>query len=454
MMRFDTWHLPDLDETDIETSSQQFGDAELRVAMLTPSQVQQVITTIEAARAQHLAHMPTARIVAAIDEVAARFASPATLEGKQARALLPAVTGYSPQTVEDILTHMSRDWRAESLNRLLVSELGTASGIDMSARPNAAFARGPNFAFHIFSGNVPGVAVTSVIRSLLVKAGTFGKSASGEPVLPALFARALREVAPELADCLAVAYWPGGTRELEAVAIAAADTVIVYGGEDVVKSVSTRIAPEARLVVHGPRISVGLVARNADPGVARDIAAATAAYDQQGCVSPHVVYVEKGGPVDPLDLARAIAHELEKLEASHPRRRINASEAVAIRDARARAEFSGRTVFGPEHTGFTVIYDDADDALVASCLNRTLHVKTIENAAALKRILEPHRALLQSVALAGFDGDEIPPIASLLTDSGVTRITTFERLPWPPMHWHHDGRGPLEELLTWHDLDI
>jgi hypothetical protein len=273
-------------------------------------------------------------------------------------------------------------------------------------------------------------------------------------VLPALFARALREVDAELADCLAVVYWPGGTRELEAVALAAADAVVVYGGEDVVESVSGRTAPGTRLVVHGPRISIGLVSRNAGLGAARDIAAATAAYDQQGCVSPHVVYVETGGPLDPLALAQAIADELESLQATQPRRRINASEAVAIRDARTRAEFAGKALFGPDHTGFTVIYDADDDALVTSCLNRTLYVKAIADASALKAVLEPHRSLLQSVALEGFSSDEILPVATLLADCGVTRLTTFERLPWPPMHWRHDGRGPLQELLTWHDLDV
>ena len=39
----------------------------------------------------------------------------------------------------------------------------------------AAF--GPRLAAHVFSGNVPGVAVTSLVRSLLVKAATLGKTA-------------------------------------------------------------------------------------------------------------------------------------------------------------------------------------------------------------------------------------------------------------------------------------
>ena len=68
------------------------------------------------------------------------------------------------------------------------------------------------------------------------------------------------------------------------------------------------------------------------------IARAVAAYDQQGCVSPHAVYVQAGG-VDAMELAAAIARELEVLAESLPARRLNAAEAIAIRGARDRAEF-------------------------------------------------------------------------------------------------------------------
>jgi hypothetical protein len=200
------------------------------------------------------------------------------------------------------------------------------------------------------------------------------------------------------------------------------------------------------------------VGRAASIKDAHAIARATAAYDQQGCVSPHVVYVESGGALEPKALARAVAAALGDLELRLPRRKLSHAEALAIRNARTRAEFRGiagrdSDVFGSADTSYTVIYDD-DPALITSCLNRTLYVKAIPDADEVPALLAPHRAVMQSVALAGISPAKTAALVHALVDCGVTRITTFEELPWPRMWWHHDGRGPLQELLTWHDVEV
>jgi hypothetical protein len=435
MRSFDAWHLPGLKADELEIASHRFGDLEVRAPELSPGQLERVIAHIGHAR-ETLRNAPADEIIRAIDAAAHTIGNdPST------RDLLCAVTGYSRQNVDSILEHMVADWSRDSLENLLRSEL------DGPGRPI-----GPRLAFHIFSGNVPGVAVTSMIRSMLVRAATFGKTASGEPVLPVLFARALQQTAPALADSLAVTYWPGGTEELETAAIRAADTIVVYGGAETVRQVAARAPAGTNLVVHGPKLSIGLVGRAAGLDVAAPIARAVAAYDQQGCVSPHVVYVERGGALDARALARAVAAELETLSVSIPRRALDAAEAIAIRDARTRAEFRDNAeVFGPDETTYTVIYDE-DATLTASCLNRTLYVKVIADVSSLRSVLLPHRSVMQSVGVAGFTEQEIDSLAVMLGDVGVTRITTFEALPWPPMTWHHDGRGPLRELLLWQDI--
>ena len=437
MQPFEAWHRPGLNAADLAFATHRYGNLDVRAPQLTAPQLAHVIEHIPRAR-ETVRALPIGDIVTAIDGAARAIGA-----DPGAKALLREVTGYSPETIEDILDHMVRDWSRESLEALLQAELGG------DARPI-----GPRLAFHIFAGNVPGVAVTAVVRSLLVRAATLGKTASGEPVLAVLFARALARAAPHIAETLAITHWPGGTEEIEAVALTKADVIIVYGGGDTVKDVAARAPAGARIVVHGPKLSLGLVGRGAGLEVAGPIARAVAAYDQQGCVSPLVVYVEQGGHCEARALARAIAAEMGKLAATVPRRSIDAAEAIAIRDARTRAEFRDNAeVFGPDDTTYTVIYDE-DVELTASCLNRTLYVKAIADVATLQRVLEPHRNVLQSVAVAGFTREQIDAFAPLLGDVGVTRITTFERLPWPPMTWQHDGRGPLRELLIWQDIDV
>jgi hypothetical protein len=72
---------------------------------------------------------------------------------------------------------------------------------------------------------------------------------------------------------------------------------------------------------------------------------------------------------------------------------------------------------------------------------------------ALVERVRPFRPFLQTVGLAGFADDELPGVASRLGTLGVTRFAPIRDMPWPPATWHHDGRGPLRELVRWIDLE-
>lgn len=447
----------------------EFDGGTVRWPLLAPDDLRRVVERLAVSRAA-LVHTPIARIVAAIDAAAARLADDADPLRRLALDALPGLTGYSPEMVRLVLDRMGADWRAPALERLLRAELPSPACLDGFVPDSGAGARrlvhatGPNLGFHLFSGNVPGVAVTSIVRSLLVKSPTLGKTASGEPLLPALFCRALASVAPELADAVAVTYWPGGSGELEDVALDAADAVVAYGGRDMLQSIRPRLTPGTTLLDHGPRYSFGIVgrealARGAAVATAEDVATAVATFDQQGCVSPHVVYVEKGGEVAPPELAGMIAEALERLGRSLPRGRISPAEAAAAHQARGAAEFRAIAggdvrVFAPAGQGgtdYTVVYD-ADPAFTPSCLNRFLWVKPVGDALDALALVAPYREYLQTVAVAGV-GERLPGLALALAHAGASRLVAFADAPWPPPEWHHDGRGPLRELLRWTDLE-
>ncbi len=421
--------------------------------------------TVRATRqaARDLARRPVREIVEAIDSAAARLADPSDPLHEEAVRLIPRATGYSAPMAALVLDRMTAGWRSGALLRLLQTELGDPAVLDGFApagHGRSTRAYGPGLSFHVFAGNVPGVAVTSMVRSLLVKSPMVGKLASGEPVLPVLFARALATVDPRLADALAVTYWPGGAEDAEWRMLEAADVVVIYGGDEVVDSFRARAPAHDRLVVHGPRLSVGLIAAPAltrDRGaLARSVARAVATFDQHGCVSLHALWVE--GPLD--DEARAFARDLAgalgALERELPRGAISAGEASIIHQSRGIAEMRGHAgegvqVFAGEGTSWTVVYDP-EPVFRASCLNRFIYVHPIEQLEDAVDLLAPMATRLQSVALACTD-ERHPGIAHALARVGATRITTFDRLPWPPMEWHHDGRGPLRELLRWVDLE-
>lgn len=411
---------------------------------------------------ERLRSRPVQHIVHALDRAAARLGDPASDQHRLALEWIPRTTGYSPEMAALVLRNMCDDWRAPALDRLLRAELGTPDCLDGFVAGKDAqrrvFALGPELTAHIFAGNVPGVAVTSLVRALLLKSPSFGKTAADEPVLPVLFANALASVDPELAAAIHVTYWPGGSGTLEATLLSRAEAVVVYGGDDAVRSIQQHMAPGQRLVVHGPRLSLGIVGPAAIlEKTARDVARAVAVFDQQGCVSPHAVYVISPTPDAAPAFAQLVAARFREIAAELPRGRLTPGEAAAIQDARAHAEFRAIDghrvqVMAGADLSYTVIYD-ADPAFQRSCLNRVLFVKPAESISQVMALLSPHRRFLQSVALEGFAGNDAADLARRLGSGGATRITSFAALPWPPAEWHHDGNGPLCELIRWVDWE-
>jgi hypothetical protein len=456
----DAFHLPAL--PDVPTTTRQYGEGEgsvvLRLPRLTPVLVREQVHALAEARARGLERRPVAEVVDVIDRVASRLLDPADELRATAERALPAVTRYSPAMVRLVLDRMAADWRAEPLQRLLHAEFGDPGVLDGfrsvgdGGRQVAAF--GPRLASHVFSGNVPGVAVTSIVRSLLVKAATLGKTAAGEPLLPALFARAIAREDAELGACLAIAYWPGADGAVTRAALEAADAVVVYGAADAVAAVRAQAPAGARVLVYGPRLSFGVVARErltADTARAAALDAAT--FDQQGCVSPHVFYAEEGGEVSPREWAALLAREMEAVERDLPRGPLDPGESSIIQQLRARAEFSagGELHASPQGTAWTVVFEP-DPAFAASCLNRVVRVKPVPSAADVPALVARYGPLLQTVGIAA-GAERVRELAEAFGRLGASRVTRLGEMAWPPPAWHHDGHPPLRDLIRWCDLE-
>lgn len=462
MQRIAGHHLPPDCAGGAEQVVAGFGRVRVVVPSMDAATIDRVCTRLLEARAE-LARMPVARVIRSIDMAARRLLDPAEPERGPVLESLRDISGFSDAMAAHILDRVASDWLAPQLERLVLEELGGPDAIESFRRtPEGRRVRAvaPPLGLHVFSGNVPGVGVTSLVRALLVRSAVLGKSAAAEPSLAPAFARLLAEVDPELGRCVAITYWRGGDTAIEDAALARAGLVVQYGGAEAVAGMRARAPAHVQFVEHGPRISFAVITAAAGEDVraaARDLARAVALFDQQGCVSPQLAYVI-GTAETARAFAGASAEALSDLQNKLPRGRISAAESVAIRDVRTSAEFGafagrGGDLWAGHDLSYSVILS-ADPTFQGSCLNRTLLVKYVADLADVIRAIAPVGHLLQTVGMSGFPPETLTGAAAALADAGVTRITTLADMPWPPPGWHHDGRGPLRELVKWCDLEV
>jgi hypothetical protein len=434
----------------------------LRVPFLSHTRLRSLIRTLREHHARGLVDMPLERVVRSVDAVAVRLLTPQDPLRDQALEHLGPHAGFTDPMAEEVLDGMARDWTRDRLEHLLRSEFSDPGVLDRF-RKNPAGGRiratGYPVTFHLGAGTVPGVAVSSLIRGLLVKSAVLLKPGRGDVVLPKLFAEGLRSADPELAESVAVAYW-ARSRGLTQVALDEADLVLVYGGDDTVGQVRSNLPTPTPLLAFRHRIGVGYVgAGDIGDGVGLELASAARAvalFDQRGCVSPHVFLVDRRGAIAPEEWARGLAAALESLEGDLPSGPLTPEEGAALYQFRGAGEVEagagvGEIYHGGPDAPWSVLYQP-EGAVEPSCLGRTVRVVPVDCFTEAVDLLLPWATYLQTVGVARL-GEERQAVMEGLARLGVSRITDLEKVPWPPPWWHQDGMSPLRSMVRWTDSE-
>lgn len=460
----DGFWLPTLDpRPDVQIRPFGPDKVPVRVPELDPGRLQALVRDLRDHGTRVLAERRTGELVEAVAGAAARLTRPGSPLCRELLERMPGLTGYSEAMIQLGLERMGEGWTVEALEGAMRGEFGDPSVLD-GFRPREPGGRhrayGPSASVHIFSGNIPGVAVSSLIRALCVKSACLGKTAAGEPYLAVCFARALAQVDEELARCVAVTYWPGGSEALESAAFAEADLVIAYGGDRTIAEIRGRVPPTVRFLGYPNRVGAALIGAGALADrrraelTAEALAGDVVTFDQQGCVAPHMVYLERGGGVTPDELARVLADQLDDLATRLPRRRMSPAESSRIHQLRAAAEMRGATVLASARgTEWTVILEEGRGFEI-SPLNRVVHLRPVPALSAAVPELAAVGRHLQTVAIAGLPEAAVEEIADALGAVGATRIVPVGKAAWPAPNWHHDGRFQFLDLVRFVDLEV
>jgi Acyl-CoA reductase (LuxC) len=293
---------------------------------------------------------------------------------------------------------------------------------------------------HIISGNTPHAGLQSLIRGLLLQSQNLCKIPSAGLAEIDRFRAALP---PELAGKVHI------QKNLPREWIAQADAVIVFGHDQTIDEIRRSVGPHQRFIAHGTKVSLAVVFD--DPGyesvshAARDVSL----FDQQGCLSPHLIYVRESAALSPQAYAEKLAQEMQLFSKQTPRAELSVAEAAAVEQFRKRYEFhaaSDDDVQVWSGTDWTVIYEK-DGRFVVSPLNRVVLVKPLPLD--LYDHLTSVRDHLSAIGIWPLLHAHAEEVATL----GASRICAIGRMQAPPMTWHQDAMQTLANLVRWVDFE-
>ncbi len=302
-----------------------------------------------------------------------------------------------------------------------------------------SMALAPRTILHILSGNTPHAAFQTILRGVLLGSHNLVKFPS----------RGLGEI-ERFAEML-----PAGlgsmietARQLPENWVAMADALVVFGNDSTVSEFREKCPPGVIFQGHGHRISFGVVlddpGRKSCAGAARDICL----FEQQGCLSPQVIFVQDDAP----GYAENLSHEIARFGATHPAPPLPLAERADVAGARAEWEF--RASINPGvmvwktagEPGATVVLDDSAEFPV-SPLNRFVFVKPL--TAQFYEWACRHSRHLGGLGIWPCT----PENASRFAPLGFSRICAIGRMQETPFTWHCDSRQNLASLVRWVDFE-
>lgn len=416
----------------------------------SPESLEQTLTRLKA-EAPTLQRMTGMAVIEALSRWVTLWLQPDFFWRRQAVKALHELGDFSEPVLEEGLDELFGAWSREAMIELVTWELGAAwleeggqapISLDGMSRRHIS----PQLVGAILAGNVPPPSLQALMAGLLVRSPVFLKASRRAPWFPAILVASLQAHVPELGACVECGVWEGEATQTT-ILLRSAEAVLAYGNDSTIRQLKAQCPLHTRLLGHGHRVSVAYLARESlldnslalmGQALARDIAL----YDQQGCLSPHVIVVEESGEVS----VPALCEHLASVAMPEVARRWPLGQ-LSLGQASAQVQFKGVVSFTGElwdGEGGAVCLTEAEH-FEPSCLGRVVLVKAVSGLPDALRYLEPIRHHLQGVAL---EADEVrwQSLALGLGAFGASRICRPGQLQAPSAAWTGDGSPVLRDL--------
>lgn len=397
-----------------------------------------------------LARVPVRRIVAAIADAAERFADADFPPRVQLLDRIATRTGYSVPVVEYALDQLFFSMTAGAIEAVISNELGSLDVLDgfapRTGRPDA-FARPCGTVCVISSRTTIGVAIVPAIFALCAKCDVVVKDR--EDALVAAFFGALAQELDEFSGAAIAREWQGS----DIADLKGYDAIVAFGRDATLADIASRIGGTCTFAGFGSKASAGYIGRDAlspkalraaADGAARDVVL----YETEGCMSLHMLFVERGGAADAAEAAQAMAAAIERASVEFPPGVRSADASAGIANARSLGSFraaGGSGVVCSDVAASYLLLLDPPAHEPPAFLPRTLAIHSVDSPSEAIAYVRRHELPIEAVAIAGTRDD----IVNMALDMGAHRITSFGELQRPPLAGGHGGRARIADFVRW-----
>ncbi len=246
--------------------------------------------------------------------------------------------------------------------------------------------------------------------------------------------------------------WKSGTQEIEDVFKKNVDAIVVWGGEQVIQTYQTGLAPGVRLIEYGPKLSFSILtektlkqaeqgsqsALEKIDGIVSDICR----FEQASCSSTqHLLIQSAGHSADRANAMKILTDAMNRYCAVNPPVEKSKHEQIEMLKFLERAKLQkiqGRADFTSGYPDWCLHWADSDFHLSPSSLFRTLNVSSFQGEEDLKKLVSPVRHYLQTTSL-GCEASEWEKLRDLLWKLGVNRVVQSGQSTTSTTGAPHDG---------------
>ena len=311
---------------------------------------------------------------------------------------------------------------------------------------------------HILAGNAPVVPPITIVRAALSRGVHLLKMPSNDLFTATALLRTMADVAPghPVTRSFSAAYWRGGDSGIENHIFRSQyyDKLAIWGGDAAVRHAMEYAAPGFEIISFDPKVSVGLIGREAHASpetlalVARQAAADITAFNQDACACARFQFVEgddaqldafcralvaamgedtrygdgAGGPIPPPD----VVGQLDMLDMLAP-----------LYQVYGQADGRGMVVRSSDPVSFTPAGKLINVVQVSDLVDALPHVTVATQTAGI------------------YPPERIGQLRDALSGAGVQRVVRLGHHMGGAFGGQpHDGGWPLHRMMHWVSAEV